>query len=182
MVALQEAVEFHQHEDITRQFHVAHFRGLATLFNKDTLEPDLQAESVHVLPDNAHCGEWAIEAVVSEARFGHIPRTGTSSITMMSLRWRNGTRNGPMYVVLSSLQIVMQNGSYVRTARLRVRALTKRPNMSLRNVGSLLPCENTAWSARTRACARSITKEMQILHPLRTLAHTEILLERVAQD
>ena len=70
MVALQEAVEFHQHEDITRQFHVAHFHGLATLCNKDTLEPDLQAESVHVLADNAYCGGWAIEAVVSEARFG----------------------------------------------------------------------------------------------------------------
>ena len=30
------------------------------------------------------------------------------------------TRNGPMYVVLSSLQIVMQNGSYARTTRLRL--------------------------------------------------------------
>ena len=30
------------------------------------------------------------------------------------------TRNGPMYVVLSSLQIVMQNGSYVRTGAFEV--------------------------------------------------------------
>ena len=78
-------------------FMWAHFRGLATLFNKDTLEPDLQAESVHVLADNAYCGGWAIEAVMSEARFGHIPRTGTPSITIMSLRWRNRCNQEAQY-------------------------------------------------------------------------------------
>ena len=32
-VVLQENVEFLEHDSITRQFNVAHFRGCATLFN-----------------------------------------------------------------------------------------------------------------------------------------------------
>ena len=34
---------------ITRQYHVADFRGCATLFNKDTFEPGLQITSIYVL-------------------------------------------------------------------------------------------------------------------------------------
>ena len=78
-----------QHQDITRQFHVAHFNGCATLFNQHTLEPDLEVKSIYVLADKACCGGWACEAVVSEAWFRRIPRTGKSSFTMISLHCHN---------------------------------------------------------------------------------------------
>ena len=55
VVALQESAEFLQHEDITRQFHVAHSRGCATHFNKHTFEPDLDVKSIYVPADKAYC-------------------------------------------------------------------------------------------------------------------------------
>ena len=56
MVVLQESVEFLQHDDITRQLHVSHFRACATLLiEEDTFEPDLHVTSVYVLADKAYC-------------------------------------------------------------------------------------------------------------------------------
>ena len=70
--------EFLLHQDITRQFHVAHFRGCATRFNKHTFKPDLGIKPIYILADKAKCEGWAFEAVVTRARFGRIPRNGTS--------------------------------------------------------------------------------------------------------
>ena len=55
VVALQEAIEFHEDDAITRQFHVAHLRGCAALFNKDTFEPDLQVKSIYLPSDKENC-------------------------------------------------------------------------------------------------------------------------------
>ena len=45
-VALQESAVFLQHEDVPRKFHVVHFRGCPTLFDKHTFEPNLSVESI----------------------------------------------------------------------------------------------------------------------------------------
>ena len=84
-VGLQESAVFLQHENVSRKFHVAHFRGCPTLFNKHTFEPDLSVELIYVPPDKAHCCGWAFEAVLSKARFRRIPRNGKSTFTFMSL-------------------------------------------------------------------------------------------------
>ena len=84
-VALQESAVFLQHEDVPRKFHVAHFRGCPTLFNKHTFEPDLLVKPIYVPADKAHCRGWAFEAVLSKARFRRIPRNGKSTFTIMSL-------------------------------------------------------------------------------------------------
>ena len=54
-VALPESIEFLEADATTRQFRVAHFRGRATLVNKDTFEPDLQVKSTYVPSDKACC-------------------------------------------------------------------------------------------------------------------------------
>ena len=84
-VALQEAAELLQHEDMTCQFHVTHFRGCATFFNKHMVELDLEVKSIYVPADKAHGSGWASKAVVSTVRFRRIPRKGRSSFTIMSL-------------------------------------------------------------------------------------------------
>ena len=85
IVALQESVEFLQHKDITRQFHVAHFRECPTLFNTGTFALDLHVKSFCVPAEESYCSGWALEAVLSKARFRRIPRNGRSSVANMSL-------------------------------------------------------------------------------------------------
>ena len=82
-VAPQESAVFLQHEDVTCKFHMAHFRGCPTLFNKHTFE--LLVKSIYVPADKAHCRGWAFEAVLSKARFRGIPGNGKSSFAIMSL-------------------------------------------------------------------------------------------------
>ena len=84
-LAVQESIGFLEHDAITRQFHVAHFRGCATLFNKDTFGPDLQVKSIYAPSERAYCSGWALEAVISKARFALIPRHGKSSFATKSL-------------------------------------------------------------------------------------------------
>ena len=88
-MALQESSEDLQQEDITRQFHVAHVCGCATLFDKPTLEPGIEVKSIYALADNAYCARWAFEAVLSRSRFRRIPDMAKSSFTMMSLHCQN---------------------------------------------------------------------------------------------
>ena len=55
LLPYKELVEFLQHEDITGQFFVAHFRGRALLFNKHTFELDIEVRAVHIPTDKAYC-------------------------------------------------------------------------------------------------------------------------------
>ena len=66
VVALQESIEFLEYDAITRQFHVAHFRGCTTLFNNHMFEPHFDVKSIHVLADKALWIGWAFQAVVSK--------------------------------------------------------------------------------------------------------------------
>ena len=76
------------HEDITRLFHVTHFRGCAALFNKHTSEQDIEVKAIHNPTDKANCSGWALEAVISNARFRRTPSNG-KPYTMMSLHCQN---------------------------------------------------------------------------------------------
>ena len=42
------------------QFHVAHFLGCATLFNKDSFEPDLLVKSIYVPGTTSYCKELGL--------------------------------------------------------------------------------------------------------------------------
>ena len=48
IIALQEAIEYLQHECLTEHFYATHFAGCAILFNKDTYHSDLQVSSVYI--------------------------------------------------------------------------------------------------------------------------------------
>ena len=71
IVPLQESAEFLQHEDIARQFHVAHFRSCAALFIMFMLESDLEVKVIYLQltrqtaaggPSRPFCPELAFDA------------------------------------------------------------------------------------------------------------------------
>ena len=45
IVALQEAIEYLQHECLMNHFYITHFAGCAVLFNKDTFHSDVRVNS-----------------------------------------------------------------------------------------------------------------------------------------
>ena len=69
---------------INNEFHIAHFCGCSTLFNSNSFEPDLEAKSLVVLRTQ-NCQEWAVEAVITKARFRRVPKDVKDSCTMISL-------------------------------------------------------------------------------------------------
>ena len=48
IIALQEAIQYLQHESLTSHFHVTHNAGCAILFNKDTFHPDIKVRSIYL--------------------------------------------------------------------------------------------------------------------------------------
>ena len=57
VIALQEAIEYVDHELLTNRFHLTHQGGCAVLFNEDTFFRDIKVKSIylhdirHDLPD-----------------------------------------------------------------------------------------------------------------------------------
>ena len=86
IVASQESIKFLEDDGIENQAHVAHFHGCATVFNKDTFEPDLRVKSIYVPKVQAYCSIWAKEVVITRACFRRIPCDGKSSFAIMSLQ------------------------------------------------------------------------------------------------
>ena len=82
MVALQESVEFVQCEEITSKFFVTHFRGCVALFNKHTVEQNIEVKAIGT--DKVECSSWAFEVVISRSRFRVTHRNGKSYFKMMS--------------------------------------------------------------------------------------------------
>ena len=48
IIALQEAIEYLQHDSLTNHFNISHYVGCAVLFNKDTLYLDVRVSSAYV--------------------------------------------------------------------------------------------------------------------------------------
>ena len=78
--ALQEAIEYLQHERITNHYFVTHFACCAVLFNKDTFHSNLQVNSIYIhdtrkssSSEEAQAG-WVLQPVISRARFWRAPR------------------------------------------------------------------------------------------------------------
>ena len=47
-IALQDAIEYLQHEYLTSHFHVTHYAECAILFNKDTFHHDIKVSSIYL--------------------------------------------------------------------------------------------------------------------------------------
>ena len=91
--ALQEAIDYLQHECLTNHFYITHVAGCAVMFNKDTFQSDITVKSIY-LHDNRNGvhqtvregqSAWVLQDVISRASFQRIPRNGKSYFTMMSL-------------------------------------------------------------------------------------------------
>ena len=91
------AIEYLQHKCLTNHFEITHFAGCVVLFNKDTFHSDIKVYSVHLhdigsgqqqVVREGQSG-WVLQAVISRASFGRVPRNGKSYFTMMSLRIHN---------------------------------------------------------------------------------------------
>ena len=96
IIALQEAIEYLQHECLTNHFFITHFAGCAVLFNKDTFHSDVQGQLAYVhdvkkCPFFVEEGQvgWVLQGVISPARFRRTPRRGKPHFTMMSLHFHN---------------------------------------------------------------------------------------------
>ena len=48
IIVLREAVEYLQHECLMIHFYITHFACCAVLFNKDTVQSDVQVNSVYI--------------------------------------------------------------------------------------------------------------------------------------
>ena len=96
-IALQEAIEYLQHECLMNHFYITHFAGCAVLLNKDTCHSDVQVNSDYI--QDTRDGQqqvvkegqsgWVLQAVTSRATFRRILRNGESFFTMMSLHINN---------------------------------------------------------------------------------------------
>ena len=82
-ISLQEAVEYLQHEYLTKHFYISHFAGCGFLFKKDTFNSDLRVRSVcmHDTKSKQQVireGQtgWVLQAVRSRATFRGIHRNG----------------------------------------------------------------------------------------------------------
>ena len=93
IIAVQEAIEYLQHDSLTNHFHISHHAGCAVLFNKDTFYPDVRVSSVDIhdtkngLQEVIREGEAGrvFQAVVSRAAFRRVPRDNKPFFTMMSV-------------------------------------------------------------------------------------------------
>ena len=97
IIALQEAIEYLQHECLMNHFYVTHFAGCAVLFHKDTFHSDVWVNSVDIHDNRTGQQQvvkegqsgWVLQAVISRASFRRIPRNGKSYFTTMSLHINN---------------------------------------------------------------------------------------------
>ena len=93
VVTLQEASDYVEHDILQERFHVTHFAGCATLFNKDTFYPDISVKSIYLhdtrrgLPDQIIEGEqgWVLQGVLSRASFRRAAVSGQKFFTVLSL-------------------------------------------------------------------------------------------------
>ena len=97
LITLQEASDYVEHEILHERFHVTHFAGCATLFNKDTFYPDISVKSIYlhdtrrILPDRFVEGEqgWVLQGVVSRASFRRAASSGQTAFTVLLLHIKN---------------------------------------------------------------------------------------------
>ena len=88
VIALQEAIEYLQHESITNHFYITRFAGCAVMFNKDTFHSDTTAKSIYLHDDR----NWqyqavrqgqsgrVLQAVISRASFRRIPAVSANCL------------------------------------------------------------------------------------------------------
>ena len=94
---MQEASEYVDHELLTNRFHVTHYAGCATLFNKDTFYTNIDVKSVYLrerrrdLPAQVMEGEqgWVLQGVLSRAIFRRAAVSGQRYFTVLSLHISN---------------------------------------------------------------------------------------------
>ena len=93
IIALQDAIEYLEHEFLMNRFHVTHCGGCAILFNKDTFLSDIKVTSIY-LRDTRDGQQNDVkeeesggvsQGVISRASFRQQPRGGKSFFTVMSL-------------------------------------------------------------------------------------------------
>ena len=54
VIALQEAIEYLQHECRTNHFYNTHFAGCAVMFNKDTFYSDITVKSIYLQTETGY--------------------------------------------------------------------------------------------------------------------------------
>ena len=89
VITLQEASEYVDHDTLTGPFHVTHYGGCTTLFNKDTFCSNIDVKSVYLhdtrrdLPDQVMEGEqgWVMQGVLCRASFRRPPLSGQETFT-----------------------------------------------------------------------------------------------------
>ena len=82
-----------EHDILHERFHVTHFAGCATLFNKDIFYPDIGVKSICLhdtrrdLPDQIMEGDqgWVTQGVLSRASFRRSAVSGQRYFTVLSL-------------------------------------------------------------------------------------------------
>ena len=93
IIALQEAIEYFQHECLTSHFHLTRCARCAILFKKDTFHPGIKVSSIYLhdtrngqqqVVNEGQLG-WVFQAVISRVWFRRLPPNGKSFSTMMSL-------------------------------------------------------------------------------------------------
>ena len=97
IIALSEAIEYLQHEYLMNSFYITHVASCADLSDKDTFHSDITAKYIylHDYRNGVHQTvrerqpRWVLQAVISRASFGKIPRNGKSFFTMRLLHINN---------------------------------------------------------------------------------------------
>ena len=103
-VALQETIEFLQHECLMNHFYIYHFAGCAVSFDKDTFHSDLWVDSV-----NIHDTRTGQQQVVKESQSCRVLQAVISPFTTMSLHINNqyAKKRGIVKNLLPAVRTVM---------------------------------------------------------------------------
>ena len=97
VIALQEEIDYVDHELLTYRFHVSHYGGCAVLFNKDTFFREVEVKSIYLhdtrreLPDEVIEGDqgWVLRGALSRASFSRQPLSGQKILEVLSLHIGN---------------------------------------------------------------------------------------------
>ena len=79
IIALQEAIEYLQHDSLTNHFHISHYAGCTVLSNQDTFDPDVRVSSVHIHDTKSRCG---VQETLRENEPAYVDSSGRRIQTM----------------------------------------------------------------------------------------------------
>ena len=143
-----------------------HFRGCATLFNDNTFELDFQVESIFVPRDTWYCSGWALELVITKARFSRIHLNGKWSFTVMSLPCHNALLSVRTAMIEEDIDLVAGDCNGAKGRRIWGRTATRQH--SGRSQAPLAPDRCGAlpngWLIRKRGAPRSTARSFVLCH------------------